>query len=253
MSRLEGRTALVTGGSRGIGRAIATRLAAEGATVAVHYGGNEEAAAKTVADIRGAGGEAFAIRADLRTPGAAGELAEGVCAEFRDGLDILVNNAGILNNAPVGEVTERAWDELFTINMKAPFFLVQALLPALRDDGRIINLSSVNARLATPTIIEYSMSKAALESMSRTLAAVLAPRRITVNAVAPGATETDMMAFVHAVPELKAMVDGLSVYNRMALPEEVASAVALLCSPDSALITGQVVDVSGGTWLGPPS
>ncbi|GAB2833026.1 A-factor type gamma-butyrolactone 6-reductase ScbB [Actinocorallia aurea] len=256
MSGFEGRTALVTGGSRGIGRAVALRLAAEGALVAVHYGSNAEAAERTVEEIAKSGGAAFALRADLREPGAPAALAAALREALRaatgdDGLDLLVNNAGILNTAPVEAVTEQAWDAIFTLNLKAPFFLIQALLPVLRDGGRVVNMSSINARLALPTAIEYAMTKAALESMTRSLAPVLAPRGITVNALAAGAATTDMMSFLDFLPDLKTTVDAMSVYNRMATPDDIASAVLLLCSPTSTLITGQVVDASGGSWLGP--
>ena len=188
MNSLTGKTALVTGGSRGIGRAVALRLAAEGALVAVHYGGNDDAAKQTVARIEQAGGRAFAVQARFGDDGAVDRLFEGLAEGLAGGgLDILVNNAGIASANPIAQVTPEEFGRLLTINVSTPFFVVQRALPLLNDGGRIINMGSTASRFAVSTQIGYTISKAALESMGPSLANELGGRGITVNTVAPGA------------------------------------------------------------------
>lgn len=249
MSGLAGRTALVTGGSRGIGRAIAVRLAQDGARVAVHYGGNAAAAKETVSTIEAAGGQAFAVPAELGVPGDAARL----WAEFdaqADGLDILVNNAGILGDpAEIRDVTDTDFDRVFAVNTRAPFFVTQQGLPRLRDGGRIVNVSTMLTRgSAMPRSIAYAMSKGALDVFTATLAKQLAPRAITVNTVAPGVVDTDMHQG-RLVGEARAWVAALSPMGRLGTPEDVADTVAFLASVDSRWVTGQWIDVSGGTLL----
>ncbi|GAB7029197.1 SDR family oxidoreductase [Streptomyces sp. NPDC021749] len=249
---LTGKTALVTGGSRGIGRAVALRLAAEGAWVAVHYGGNAEAARETVARIAGAGGRAFAVRARFGADGAVDRLFEGLTTGLAGrGLDILVNNAGISSGNPVSQVTREEWDRLLAVNVTAPFFVVQRALPLLNDGGRIINMGSTASRFAVSTQIGYTVTKAALESLAPSLANELGRRGITVNTVAPGAVRTDLTAAYTSVPEVVAGLEAITALGRLGEPEDVAEVVGFLAGPQGRWVTGQTIDVSGGTYLGP--
>src|SRR3982074_2977629 len=191
MSGLTGKTALVTGASRGIGRYTAQRLAKDGARVGVHYGKNEQAAKDIVASIEAAGGSAFALQADLAAPHAA-EALWTAFDEHAGGGDILVNNAGVAVYGHVNEVVEEDFDRLFAVNVKAPLFIIQHGLHRLRDGGRIINLSSAGAYIASPMATMYTMTKGAISTLTRTVAWDLGDREITVNAVAPGFTDTDM-------------------------------------------------------------
>ena len=249
MMTLTGKTALVTGASRGIGRAIATRLARQGARVAVHYGSNHTAAKDTVAAIEAAGGQAFAVQAELGVPGD----AEALWAAFdahADGLDILVNNAGILGaQAEIAGVTREGFERLFAVNSTAPFFITQLALPRLRDGGRIITIGTMLTRgMAMPSAIGYAMSKAALDVLTSTLAKQLGPRGITVNTVAPGVIDTDMHQG-RLVGEALAWLSSLSPLGRLGTPEDVADTVAFLASDDSRYMTGHHLDVSGGTLV----
>ncbi|MFG2502408.1 SDR family oxidoreductase [Streptomyces sp. NPDC048441] len=247
MGALTGKTALVTGGSRGIGRGIAERLGRDGAQVAVHYGSNETAAKETVTAIEAAGGSAFAFRAELGVPGD----AEALWAEFdrhADGLDILVNNAGIGLYSHMGEVQEADFDRVFAVNTKAPFFIIQQGLDRLRDGGRIINISSGVTRIAFPLTIGYSMTKGALNVLTHTLAQDLGPRGITVNAVAPGIIETEMMT---GIPDGQhTEMAGYSAFGRIGQPADVADIVTFVASDDARWITGQYIDATGGSALG---
>ncbi|MBL7489694.1 SDR family oxidoreductase [Frankia sp. AgB1.9] len=255
MGTLTAKTALVTGASRGIGRAVALRLAREGALVAVHYGSNEAAAKDTVDTITTAGGRAFALRTHL---GHAGD-AEALWSAFDDGIrehadspavDVIVNNAGIALYATVTDVEDKTFDEVFAVNAKAPFFILQHGLDRLREGGRVINISSGAARLATPMLIAYAMTKGALNALTRTLALELGPRDITVNSVEPGIVETDI-AFFLADPRMNELAASWSAFNRLGQPADIADVVAFLASPDARWITGQFIDATGGFLLGP--
>lgn len=248
MNRLNGKTALVTGASRGIGRAIALRLAAEGARVGVHYGRDDVAAKKTVGAIEAAGGSAFALRAELGVPGDAVALWAAF-DEHADGVDILVNNAGVVGHGTIDEVTEDTYDRVFAVNAKAPFFVIQKGLDRLRDNGRIVNISSGVTKVAFPGMTAYAAAKGSIEVLTLTLAKTLGPRGITVNAVSPGTIETDIHPWM-ADPEAKAAAAAYSVFDRVGQPEDVADAVAFLASSDGRWVTGQNIDVSGGSGLG---
>ncbi|MFF1512279.1 glucose 1-dehydrogenase [Streptomyces sp. NPDC058326] len=254
MPALAGRTAIVTGASRGIGRGIAQRLARDGALVAVHYGRDEAAARETVKTIEEDGGRAFPFRAELEAPDAVDTFytaLEAGLAERDAGpeFDILVNNAGASGSGRVHELTPEVFDRLFTINVKAPLFLIQRGLARLRDGGRIVNISSAATKHAFPDSVTYAMTKGAVDTMTLALAKELGPRGITVNAVAPGYIATDMNARRRATPEASAALAALSVFGRIGTPSDVADVVGFLVSDDARWITGQYVDVTGGTAL----
>ncbi|ANP51600.1 NAD(P)-dependent dehydrogenase (short-subunit alcohol dehydrogenase family) [Streptomyces griseochromogenes] len=252
MGALTGKTALVTGGSRGIGRAVALRLAADGALVAVHYGENAEAAAETVALIEKAGGQAFDVRARFGTAGAVDALFERLADGLGGrGLDVLVNNAGIASTHSIADVTEEEWERLLAVNVTTPFFVIRSALPLLNDGGRIVNMGSTASRFAVSTQIGYTVTKAALESLAPSLANELGRRSITVNTVAPGAVRTDLTADYTSIPEVVAGLEAITALGRLGQPEDVADVVGFLAGPQGRWVTGQTIDVSGGTWLGP--
>lgn len=242
--RLAGKTALVTGGSRGIGRAICLRLAAEGARLAIHYHRNRAAAAEVQ---RLAGGDALLLQADLKTPAA----IEAMFLELGDlPLDILVNNAGVWKPSPLGYTTPERMSEIIDTNLKGPFWVMQCALPLLNDGARVINVSSVAAKTGVAGGRSlYGAAKAGLESLTRNWAAELAPRGILVNAVAPGYVQTDMTAEHLGDPLNFERAMARHPLGRLTVPEDVAAAVAFLCSADGSFITGQTLNVSGGFVL----
>lgn len=256
MNSLDGKTALVTGASRGIGRAIARRLAADGALVAVHYGTNEAAAKQTVAEIAEAGGRAFPVRAELGGDGDVDELFAGLELGLREhtgdvALDIVVNNAAVNGGGAIEQATRADFDRMFAVNVRAPLFILQRALPILRDGGRIIAISSAATRIALPEIV-YAMSKAAVDTMGRTLANSAGARGITVNTVAAGPTETDMNPWMRADPAMaETMAAASQAIARVGQPADIADAVAFLASADARWVTGQVLDATGGCFLGP--
>ncbi|MFD9482792.1 SDR family oxidoreductase [Streptomyces sp. NPDC059991] len=248
MGALTGRTALVTGGSRGIGRGIAERLGRDGARVAVHYGSNAAAAEETVAAIEAAGGSAFALGQELGVPGD----AEALWAAFdrhADGVDILVNNAGIGTARAFGEIEEAEYERLFAVNTKAPFFLARLGLERMRDGGRIVSISSGVSRSALlPDLMAYAMTKAALDVLTRDLARVVGSRGITVNSVAPGIVDTDVNAeWLRASDEAWAGAAAMSALGRVGTPADIADVVAFLASENGRWVTGQWVDATGGS------
>lgn len=250
---LEGKVAVVTGASRGIGRAIAERLAGDGALVAVHYGKNRAAADETVAAITGAGGKAFAVGADLAAKDGVKVLFAALDRELQartgaNRLDILVNNAAIAPFATFEDTTEALLDEIYTVNVRAVFLASQEAAKRLRDGGRIVNISSGVVRTPFPDVAAYSALKAPIDNLTKTLAVVLGPRSITVNAVSPGAIETDMGAFVKD-PAVAEGIKGKQALKRIGQPEDVAGVVAFLANGESRWVTGQVIEASGGTLL----
>jgi NAD(P)-dependent dehydrogenase (short-subunit alcohol dehydrogenase family) len=248
MKTLSGKTALVTGASRGIGRASALALAEAGAQVLVHYGSGAKEAAAVVAEITKAGGRADAVAADLSAPDGAHKLARQVRAVVGDRLDILVANAGISKAATIEETTVEDFDKLFAINVRAPFFLVQQLLPILRSGGSVILLSSLAAHAAVGTLSAYAATKGAIDTLVKHFAASLGPRGIRVNAVAPGVVDTDMSSFVKTDAGQKAAVS-MQALQRVARPEDIGPVIAFLSSDEARWVTGDTIRVDGGSKL----
>ena len=251
---LEGKTALVTGGSRGVGRDTAERLAGAGADVVLTYRERDEAAAEVVGRIQELGSRAAALQVDLTGTADLDRFVEALVSTIggwgRERLDVLVNNAGALRDGPFPTVTEEELDALYEINYKSVFFLTQRLLPHLADGGRIVNLGSGTSRLAFPPLVAYGPIKAAIESLTRYLAKELGPRGITVNAVAPGALETDFNAeLFEAIEGARDYVAGSTALGRVGRASDVGGVIAFLASEDGAWINGARLDVSGGYQL----
>jgi len=248
---LQGKTALVTGGTRNLGLGIAMRLAASGAIVAVNYASNAASASAAIAAITAGGGQAFAVKAKLGEPGANEALIEALDAELkrRTGsglLDILVNNIGGGDYGTIASTTPEQYDGTFANNVRSPFFLTQALLPRLNDGGRIINISSAASRLAGKDFIVYSMSKAALDMFTRVLSKELGPRRINVNAVQPGFNVTDSNTDVLQNAEMRKQIERMTALGRFGEPSDIAEVVHFLASPAGRWVTGQMIEASGG-------
>jgi 3-oxoacyl-[acyl-carrier protein] reductase len=250
--RLEGKTALVTGGSRGIGRAIAQRLASDGALVMVHYGGNEAAATEALNAIKQTGGEAFLIRAEL---GVNGDI-DALFTQLEKGLagrplNILVNNAAVAPQVTLDQTTPEEFDRIFAINVRAPFFVIQRALSLMPDGGRIINISSGVTWFATPATV-YSMTKGALNVLGRSLANSLGTRNITVNTISPGITDTDMNPSIRdRDSQAVERVASMTALGRPGQPADISDVVAFVASDDARWITGQTLNVNGGLFLGP--
>jgi 3-oxoacyl-[acyl-carrier protein] reductase len=240
---LQGKTAIVTGGSRGIGRAIAERLGRDGASVVVNYRSNREAAELVVKTIKDAGGQAVTAAADVATAQGVAALFEAARLEF-GGVDIVVNNAAIFVGGPVEYISEADFDRLFAVNVKGVYFAAQQAAQYLRDGGRVINVSAGVPKGGQPFLGVYAASKAAVDALTRSLAHALGSRGITVNAVAPGPTDTDMLA-----PEARAGLDELirsTPLGRLGQPADIAGVVAFLAGPDSGWVTGQSIHADGG-------
>src|SRR6267378_3830613 len=237
MTKLSGKTALVTGASRGIGRATALALAAAGAHVVVHYGRGANEAEAVVAEIRKAGGRADAVGADLSAPDGAHKLARQVRAVVGDRLDILVANAGISKSATIEETTVEDFDRLFAVNVRAPFFLVQQLLPIMCKGSSVVFLSSLAARAVVGTEPAYAATKGAIDTLVKHFASMLGARGIRVNAVAPGVVETDMLNFTKTGAG-RDFALGIQALKRLAQPDDIGGVIAFLASEDARWITG---------------
>jgi 3-oxoacyl-[acyl-carrier protein] reductase len=255
MAALNGKTALVTGASRGIGRATALALARAGARVLVHYGRSAQDAESLVAAIRGEGGSADSISADLATPDGPILLAKQVRSMAGERLDILVANAGISKAAKLQDSTVADFDNLFATNVRAPFFLVQQLVPILGEGSNIIVISSIGARavvgnpgLDRPSIMAYTSTKGALETLVKNWAAIFGPLGVRVNAVAPGVIDTDMSNFTKTEAGREIAL-GMQALKRIGKPEDVADVVVFLASDAARWITGASIPVDGGSKL----
>ena len=247
---LSGQTALVTGASRGIGRAIASRLATDGAHVLVHYGRSRSEAEALVAEIAAGGGSAEAVEADLATVEGTTALVERVKAILGNRkLDVLVNNAGVAEFAAFEETDAAVIDRQLAVNVRAPFLIAGGLSDTLADDARVIFTSSVVARAAVAGALAYSQTKGAVNTLVRSLAATLGPRGIRVNAVAPGAILTDMAGTLFATEESTAGILAMQALKRIGQPDDIAGVVGFLAGPDSRWVTGQVIEASGGSRL----
>ncbi len=255
MTTLQNKTALVTGASRGIGRATAAALAEAGAHVLVHYGRSAQEAESLVAEIQTKGGQADAISADLGSPDGASLLAKQVRAIVGYRLDVLVLNAGISKAARVADHTVQDFDSLFATNVRGPFFLVQQLLPVLVEGSSIVAISSLGAHSVVgksgpenPSILAYASTKGALETLVKNWATILGPRGIRVNAVAPGVIDTDMSNFTKTEAGREVAL-GMQALKRLGKPDDVADVVAFVASDAARWITGASIPVDGGSKL----
>lgn len=255
--RLHGKVALVTGASRGIGRAIALRLAREGATVILHYRNDNSKIADLVDEIGSAGGRSFSLRADLTS---IIEIEHLYCDLDRklpeitgkQHLDILVNNAGIGIKASLEDTTPEVFDEVVATNLRGPFFVTKNAIPRMNSGGSIVFISSLVTRVPLPEYAAYCLTKGALNTLTSLLAVQLRPKNIIVNAIAPGPINTDMTA---GARRLVARGSGTEINSsrggllRQGHPDDVASVVAFLAGTDGRWITGECIEVSGGLWL----
>lgn len=241
---LKGKVALVTGASRGIGRAIAERLGQQGAAVAINYSSNETEARKVVAAIESGGGKAFAIKADVGSVPEIVRLFDETISHFGR-IDVLVNNAGVMFTKPVSATSEAEFDRIFAINVKGTFFACQQAATRLAEGGRIINLSSSTTARLMPTYGAYVATKGAVEQLTRSMAKELGPRGITINAVSPGPTETELF-LEGKTPEQLQQAGNLSAFGRIGQPVEIAEVIAFLASDASRWITGQNIRINGG-------
>jgi 3-oxoacyl-[acyl-carrier protein] reductase len=255
MTTLRGKTALVTGASRGIGRATAAAFAEAGAHVLVHYGRSAREAESLVSEIQTKGGRADAISVDLGTPDGASLLAKQVRSIVGDRLDVLVLNAGISKRASIADYTVEDFDTLFATNVRGPFFLVQQLLPILGEGSNIVVISSLGARmvvgkpgLENPSILAYASTKGAIETLVKNWAGILGPSGIRVNAVAPGVIDTDISTFTKTEAGREITL-GMQALKRIGKPEDVADVVAFVASDAARWITGASIPVDGGSKL----
>jgi NAD(P)-dependent dehydrogenase (short-subunit alcohol dehydrogenase family) len=251
---LVGKTALVTGGARGVGAAVVRRLASEGAHVAFAFRGSYEAAEALVREVAAAGGKAFAVRADVSEKSAIAIMFDQ-CDEIfgpAPNLDILVNNAAIGSDghdASLASGSEDLFDRMMATNAKGPYLVTQAALPRLRANGRIINIGSITGKLAQPSTAAYAMTKRALQSLTLSTATYVADRGITCNLIAPGAVATDFIAKLRKEPGFDDSITRANPMKRMGQPDDIAGAVLMLCREEARWVTGNIIEAAGGSSL----
>lgn len=245
---LKGKSAIVTGGSLGIGTAIALKLAEFGANVAINYRKHKEEAEEVIKKVRAMGRKGLVVQADISNFNDAGKMVDDVIKEF-GGLDILVNNAGINWDGVIWKMSEEQWDSVIDINLKGYFNYIRAVAPIFREQksGKIVNVTSINGLRGKFGQANYSASKAGIIGLTKTVAKELGKYGINVNAVAPGLIETDMMK--QATEEVRKMAIEEIVLKRIGLPEEVADVVVFMCSEMARHITGEVIKVDGGQYI----
>lgn len=238
------RVAIVTGSSKGIGAAVAERLAADGLAVVVNYASGAAPAEALVAKIAATGGQAVAVQADI------GKLDEvrslfDVAEKAFGGVDVLVNNAGIMKLAPLADTSDELWNQTIAINLNGVFYALREAANRLREGGRIVNFSSSVVGLYQPSYAAYAATKGAIEAMTHILAKELGPRRITVNAIAPGPVETELFTKGKS-EELIANIARMNPFGRLGQPGDIANAIAFLVGPDGGWINGQILRANGG-------
>jgi len=251
---LEGKTALVTGASRGLGRAIAEELAALGALVGINYASNDAAARETLAAIEAKGGKAFLIKMPLGSYEAAEELVAALDCELQartgsTGLDILVNNAGGSPRANIDATTPEIFEKALSDNLRGPFYVTKLLKSRLRSGGRVIFMSSLGARTALPDYIVYAISKRAVETLTVVMAKELGPRGITVNCISPGLIASDANADIRADNATRTYLERTPPLRRLGIPSDLSGVAVSLVSPKMGYVTGQIIEVTGGMSL----
>jgi len=255
MTSNSNKVALVTGGSRGLGRDMAIQLARKDFDVIITYNSNKEAATQVVDDVKRAGKKAIALQLDVAKAGSYASFGSQVKEKLTNDFDTnqihaLINNAGTGLYAPFESTTEEQFDDMVNTHLKAAFFLTQKMLPILADGGSIINISSGLARFSNPNYSAYAIMKAAMESLTRYQALELGGRKIRVNTVAPGAIETDFAGgFVRDSKEINEMIASRTALGRVGLPDDIGSVVAFLCSDDAKWVNAQRIEVSGGYYI----
>ena len=245
MSPLNQKVAIVTGASNGIGRAIAERLAQDGATVVVNYGKSADKAKQVVAGIEARGGKALTVQADMSKVGDVGRLVKDTVKQFGR-LDILVNNAGMFMYKPLLETTEEEFDDMFALNTKGPYFALQEAAKVIKEGGRIVNISTDGTHLGFAGATAYLGSKGALEQFTKGLAHELASKGVTVNTVSPGYTDTDMLP---ADPAFRQIGEQASPLKRLGTPQDIADVVAFVVSEEARWLTGQNIHTGGGVVM----